>query len=65
MLSVEGMHCENCEARVENALNRIDGAAAKASWKKKTVVVCYSAEVSEDALKEAVEKLGYQVTGIR
>ena len=62
---VEGMHCENCEIRVENALNRLDGVACKVSWKKKTAVVSYSQEVSEDLLKETVECLGYQVTQIR
>lgn len=65
VMTVEGMRCENCEARVENALNRIDGVAAKVSWKKKTAVISYSADIPDQVLKETVEKLGYQVTGIR
>lgn len=64
-MHVEGMRCENCEARVENAVNRLDGVVCKANWKKKTAVVSYSAEVSDDILKETVEKLGYKVTDIR
>ena len=65
LLTVEGMHCENCEIRVENALNRLDGVLCKVNLKKKTATVSYSAEVSDEVLKETVEKLGYQVTQIR
>lgn len=65
VLTVEGMHCENCEARVENALNRLEGVACKVNLKKKTATVSYSREVSEEELKAIVEKLGYEVTAIR
>ena len=65
ILTVEGMHCENCEIRVENALNRLDGVLCKVNLKKKTATVSYSVEVSDEILKETVEKLGYQVTAIR
>lgn len=63
-LVIEGMHCENCEIRVENALNRLDGVVSKVNYKKKTAVVSYSAEVSDDLLKETVEKKGYKVVEI-
>ena len=63
-LVIEGMSCENCEIRVENALNRLDNVAAKVSHKKKTAVVVYAAEVSDELLKETVEKLGYSVVDI-
>ena len=65
VLTVEGMYCENCEIRVENALNRLDGVVCKVNLKKKTAAVSYSAEVSDELLKQTVEKLGYKVTGIR
>ena len=64
VLTVEGMHCENCEIRVENALNRLESVACKVSWKKKSAIVSYSKDVSNDLLKETVERLGYQVTKI-
>lgn len=64
VMTIEGMSCENCEIRVENALNRLDGAACKVIWKKKTAVVSYSAEVSNELLKATVEKMGYKVTDI-
>lgn len=65
VLTVEGMHCENCEIRVQNALNRLDGVACKVDLKKKTAVVSYSAEVPDTLLRETVERLGYEVTQIR
>ena len=65
ILVVEGMHCENCQNRVENALNRLDGIVCKVNLRKKTATVSYSTEVSDEVLKETVEKMGYKVTEIR
>lgn len=63
-MTIEGMTCENCEIRVENVLNRLDGVAADVSWKKGRAVVAYSAEVADEVLRAAVEKMGYRVTHI-
>lgn len=65
VLTVEGMHCENCEIRVENALNRLDGVVCKVNRKKNIATVSYSTEVSDEQLKGTVERLGYKVTAIR
>lgn len=62
---IEGMHCENCEIRVENALNRLDHVACKVILKKKTAIISYSADISDAVLKETVEKMGYKVTDIQ
>lgn len=64
VLTVEGMTCENCQARVENALNRLEGVACIVNLKKKTATVSYSTEVEDAVLKQAVEKMGYKVTNI-
>ena len=64
VLTVEGMRCENCEIRVENALNRLENMSCKVRWKKKTAIVSYSKDISDDLLKETVERLGYRVTQI-
>lgn len=63
-MTIEGMTCENCEIRVENGLNRLENVAANVSWRKKKAVVAYCAEVSDDALRAAVERLGYKVIRI-
>ena len=64
VLSVEGMHCENCQARIEKAIDRLDGMVCKTNLRKKTATVTFSQPVSDDTLKEIVEKLGYRVTEI-
>lgn len=65
IMTVEGMHCENCRNRVEHGLNDLDGVVCRINLKKKTAVISYSVEVSEKLLKETVEKMGYRVTDIR
>jgi len=63
-ITVEGMSCSHCSARVEKALNTIDGVQAKVSLENKTAVVNLSEEVSDETLKKAVEAAGYEVSGI-
>ncbi len=63
-LTVEGMHCENCCARIENSLNRMEGLVCHVNLHRKTAIVSYCREISHNEVKEAVEKLGYKVTGI-
>lgn len=62
---IEGMMCENCEARVERYLNEIPGAAARANHKKKCAVVSYETGIDDQAIRSAVEKAGYTVKEIR
>ena len=62
---IEGMMCVNCEARVERYINEIPGAACKASHKKNHAIVSYEQEISDEAIRAAVEKAGYQVLEIQ
>ncbi len=62
---IEGMTCEHCRNRVENNINAIDGVAAKVSLKKKKAVVSMEKRVSDEQLREVIEKAGYQVVSIR
>lgn len=64
ILNIEGMHCENCQTRIENALNRLDGVVCSVNLRRKIATVSYSTEVSDANLKEIVENLGFTVTGI-
>lgn len=64
ILFIEGMHCENCAARIEDHLNRMEGVACLVNLKKGVASVSYSTEVSDGILKDSVEKLGYKVTSI-
>ena len=62
-LTVEGMSCGHCSARVEKALNAIEGVSAKVDLEAKAASVTYPDTVTEDALKAAVTDAGYSVTG--
>lgn len=63
-MKIEGMMCGHCEARVKKCLEELDGVSeAKVSHTDGTAVVTMSAEVSDDALKQAVEAQGYTVLG--
>ena len=59
------MSCGHCSARVENALNAIEGVSAKVDLEAKTAVVTYPDTVTVDALKAAVTDAGYSITGSR
>jgi len=62
---INGMMCGHCSARVEEALNALDGVSAKVNLKKKCAVVTLTVDVSDQTLTETVEKAGYKVVKIR
>lgn len=64
-VKIYGMHCEHCADRVARAINKIDGAAAKVSYKKGQAIVSYDREISDKKIRDAVEEAGYKVTGIQ
>ncbi|HBH94745.1 MAG TPA: heavy metal translocating P-type ATPase, partial [Ruminococcaceae bacterium] len=61
---VEGMSCGHCSARVEKALNAIEGVEARVDLEKKTAFAEIKGEIAEEVLKKAVEEAGYEVKGI-
>ena len=65
-LTVEGMMCPHCEARVKKsleALPQVDEAVV--SHEAGTAIVTLNAEVDDEVLKKAVEAQDYPVTGIQ
>lgn len=62
---IEGMTCNHCKNWVEKSINDIDGAAAKVNLKKKEAVVSLEKDVSDEQIREVIEKAGYKVVEIR
>ena len=62
---VEGMTCENCKARVERAINDLDGLAGQVNLKKKEVRISMERDVDDEIIRAAIERAGYTVTEIR
>ncbi|MBQ9632488.1 MAG: cation transporter [Lachnospiraceae bacterium] len=64
-MTIEGMMCEHCQARVKEALEKIDGVeSAQVSHEAGTAVVKLGGEVSDEALTAAVTEAGYEVKKI-
>lgn len=61
-LHVSGMRCENCAARITNAINAMDGCSARVSLSTGEVKVYFDRETDKARLISAVESLGYLVT---
>ena len=64
-MQIEGMMCGHCEARVKKALLALEGVSdAAVSHESGSAVVTLGTEVSDEALKKAVEDQDYTVTAI-
>ena len=61
-VKIEGMMCSHCSGRVKAALEELPGVeSAEVSHEKGTATLKLSGDVSDDSIREAVEKAGYKV----
>ncbi len=63
-MQISGMHCAHCAMDVTKTLNQIDGVRAEVNLSKGSARISCDREITNDVLKNAVEKIGYQVTRI-
>lgn len=62
VFKVEGMMCNGCENRVQNALKTIDGVEkVVANHTDGTVTVTLNKEIDKENIKEKIEDIGYEV----
>ncbi|MFB1297636.1 heavy metal translocating P-type ATPase [Mycobacterium sp. pW049] len=59
-LTIGGMTCASCAARVEKKLNKLDGVTATVNFATEKARVEFGEGVSPDQLVSAVESAGYQ-----
>jgi len=63
-IKVEGMVCNGCENRVQNALKTITGVKkVVASHVDGTVTVISKKEVENQIIKEKIEDIGFKIKG--
>ncbi len=63
---IDGMSCGHCTARVQKALEAVEGVAAVTmSLEEKSAVIELSGEPADDTLRDAVTQAGYEVVEIR
>lgn len=66
VISIEGMHCDHCSGRVNDALANLQGVdKVKVNLKKKNAVVKCSDDLSNDTIKQTITKLGFEVVDIK
>lgn len=65
LVDIEGMRCRNCNIRVQNALNSIDGINAKVNGEKNQATVKLGRNVDDSEIERAVSALGYKVISIK
>lgn len=63
-MTIEGMSCGHCSARVEKALNALEGVTAVVDLENKCANITLTAEIDNDTLKKAVEDAGYDVLAV-
>ncbi|MEI8215937.1 MAG: copper ion binding protein [Eubacteriales bacterium] len=64
-IKVEGMSCQHCVRRVENALKEIDGITeVKVILEDNKAVIETTAQIEDKALVDAISDAGYTVTSI-
>ncbi|MBP3871828.1 MAG: heavy-metal-associated domain-containing protein [Faecalicoccus sp.] len=61
---IMGMTCDNCAARVENALNKIDGIWASVSIDSKKAKILSKEPLDVHSIKDAVIEEGYGIDNI-
>lgn len=61
--SVEGMTCDHCKARVENGLKGLEGVSEVIADRSNNLVSVQAESVSEQQIRDTVEKLGYKYSG--
>lgn len=64
-MRIEGMACGHCTARVQKALEAVEGVASVVmSLEDKSAVIELNGELTDEVLKDAVAETGYEVVKI-
>ena len=60
---IEGMMCAHCKARVEEALNKIEGVKATVDLENKCAKLESENAIDEQAIIDAITNVGYTFKG--
>ena len=62
LINVDGMVCNGCENRIQNAIQNIEGVnKVKANYKKGIVKIKLDGEININEIKEKIEDIGFKV----
>ena len=66
IISIEGMHCEHCSKRVEEALKSVKGVKnVKVNIEAKNAEVILKEDIENHILKSVIEDIGFEVTDVQ
>ncbi|MGN0656735.1 MAG: heavy-metal-associated domain-containing protein [Ruminiclostridium sp.] len=63
-VTIGGMSCKNCAARIENSFNRQEGTFAQVDYKGGTAEIYSETPVTDISLRQRIIGLGYSVERI-
>jgi copper chaperone CopZ len=63
-ISIGGMSCGHCKARVEEYLNKIEGVRARVDLKKNKATIKSKVEIDDKLLIAAVTEAGFEVLSV-
>jgi len=61
VLKVEGMACEGCENRIQNAVKNMEGIEKVVANHKEGTVIIVEEEARIEEVKEKIEDIGFKV----
>ncbi len=61
IIKVQGMACEGCENRIQNALKNMEGIEKVVANHKEGIVTITADETLINMIKEKIEDLGFEV----
>lgn len=61
---IQGMTCGHCSARVEKALNALEGVEANVDLANNKATVAITGTVADQAMIDAIENAGYEVVSV-
>lgn len=65
VIIVNGMHCEHCQKRVEDALSTLrEIKSVEVNLENKKVIIVLKKEIEDEKIRQTIENLGYSVESI-
>ena len=61
IIKVEGMACEGCERRIQNALKNMEGIENVVANRKEGIVTITAENIDMNKVKEKIEDIGFKV----
>ena len=65
IITIQGMHCDQCSQSIQQALNTIQGISSIVSYANENAIISYTKEVPDSIVIQKIEKLGYKVKSIK